>query len=119
MPGASEHARLDVELEVAIAMSAGAPTSEAPKREVREALEARQAPSEQAPAEAHLAEMAPRVDPEESIYVSFAGIVLLHPFIPALLRALELVDADDQFTSWQHRERALFVLHDGLRKRVP
>jgi hypothetical protein len=48
---------------------------------------------------------------EEGIYISNSGIVILHPFLTALFKELNLLDEKDQFSSDDHRQRAVILLH--------
>jgi len=48
---------------------------------------------------------------EEGVYISNAGLVILHPFISALFKELNLLDEKDQFTSGEHLKRAVVLLH--------
>ena len=53
---------------------------------------------------------------EDGIYIGNAGLVLLHPFLPAYFQSLGLVDDAGQFISAEAKTRAavlLYYLHEG------
>jgi hypothetical protein len=51
------------------------------------------------------------VEPEESIYISNAGLIILHPFLPALFEAIGFLDDKYQFISIETQTRAAVLLY--------
>jgi hypothetical protein len=49
--------------------------------------------------------------PEEPQYVSYAGLVLLNPFLPTLFQNRGLLDAQNHWMSEQHQAEALLLLY--------
>jgi hypothetical protein len=47
----------------------------------------------------------------DGIYIGNAGIIILHPFLPALFKELGLLDDKDQFYAEEYCQRAVVLLH--------
>jgi hypothetical protein len=50
-------------------------------------------------------------EPTDSIYVFNAGLVILHPFLPAFFKALGLLDEENNFISRETQRRAAVLLY--------
>ena len=111
MPSATERERLELQLDLMRTLPPGEQLHVALAHAARRSVIAREELPSMPSAELLHAEEEAVPGADDSMYVMFAGIVLLHPFISRLFRGLRLVDENDRFNSWHERERAIFVLH--------
>jgi len=51
------------------------------------------------------------IEPDEVLYVSNAGLVILHPFLSSFFKGLDLLDDENQFTSAETQIKAAVLLY--------